>query len=119
MTSRTRFDRERAIFPRASFDKVMCRHVWRLTYPTSDKKMQFHGFVLWRFKGDKIADVGPISGGSLFLRDVLTAIAIAYRFKSHSAFPFEECSVNSQCRCGLPFGGVVAQYSNILPSSDL
>jgi hypothetical protein len=48
MTSRTRFDRERAIFPRASFDKVMCRNVWPWTYPTSDKKMQFHGFVLRR-----------------------------------------------------------------------
>jgi hypothetical protein len=74
--------------------------------------MQFHGFVLWRFEGDKIADVGPISGGSLFLRDVLTAIAIAYRFKSHSAFPFEEWSVNSQCRCGFLSGELSRNIQN-------
>ena len=47
----------------------------------------------------------PVSGRSLrVLRDVLTAIAIGYRFKSPSAFPFEECSINSQCRCGFLSG---------------
>jgi hypothetical protein len=37
-------------------DKVVCRNIWRWTDPTSGKKMQFHGFVLWRFEGDKIAE---------------------------------------------------------------
>jgi hypothetical protein len=46
----------------------------------------------------------PISGGRYFLRDLLTTIAIAYRFQSHSAFPFEEWLVNSQCSCGFPSG---------------
>jgi hypothetical protein len=45
-------------------------------------------------------------------RDVLTAIAIAYRFKSHSAFPFEECSVNSQCRCGFLSGELSRNIQN-------
>ncbi|MBV8263774.1 MAG: ester cyclase [Candidatus Eremiobacteraeota bacterium] len=40
----------------AEGDKVMCRNVWRWTDPQSKKKMQFHGFVLWRFEGDKIAE---------------------------------------------------------------
>jgi len=40
----------------AESDKVMCRNVWRWTDPTSGQKMQFHGFVLWRFEGDKIAE---------------------------------------------------------------
>jgi len=40
----------------AEGDKVMCRNVWGWTDPTSGKKMQFHGFVLWRFEGDKIAE---------------------------------------------------------------
>jgi predicted ester cyclase len=39
----------------AEGDKVVCRNIWRWTDP-SDKKMQFHGFVLWRFEGDKIAE---------------------------------------------------------------
>src|SRR5215467_6483085 len=33
----------------AEGDKVMCRNIWRWTDPTSEKKMQLHGFVLWRF----------------------------------------------------------------------
>jgi hypothetical protein len=40
----------------AEADKVVCRNIWRWTDPTSGKRMQFHGFVLWRFEGDKIAE---------------------------------------------------------------
>ncbi len=39
----------------AENDKVVCRNIWRWT-DTSGKKMQFHGFVLWRFEGEKIAE---------------------------------------------------------------
>ena len=39
----------------AEGDKVMCRNTWRWT-DASGKKMEFHGFVLWRFEGDKIAE---------------------------------------------------------------
>lgn len=35
---------------------MVCRNIWRWTDSTSGKKMQFHGFVLWRFEGDKIAE---------------------------------------------------------------
>ena len=40
----------------AEGEKVMCRNVWRWTDPTSGNKMEFHGFVLWRFEGNKIAE---------------------------------------------------------------
>jgi predicted ester cyclase len=40
----------------AEADKVICRNIWRWTDPASGKKMQFRGFVLWRFEGDKIAE---------------------------------------------------------------
>jgi predicted ester cyclase len=40
----------------AEGDKVVCRNIWRWTDPGSRKKMQFHGFVLWRFEGNKIAE---------------------------------------------------------------
>jgi len=40
----------------AEGDKVVCRNIWRWTDPASGKRMQFHGFVLWRFEGDKIAE---------------------------------------------------------------
>jgi predicted ester cyclase len=40
----------------AEGDKVVCRNIWRWTDPDSGKKMQFHGFVLWRFEGDQIAE---------------------------------------------------------------
>jgi predicted ester cyclase len=40
----------------AEGDKVMCRNIWRWTDPESGKKLQLHGFVLWRFEGDKIAE---------------------------------------------------------------
>ena len=52
----------------AEGDKVVCRNIWRWTDPKSGKQMQFHGFVLWRFEGDKIAErwatVTPPSEGS-------------------------------------------------------
>ena len=34
----------------AEGDKVVCRNIWRWTDTSSGKKMQFHGFVLWRFE---------------------------------------------------------------------
>ncbi len=40
----------------AEGDKVMCRNIWRWTDTASGKKMQFHGFVLWRFEGNRIAE---------------------------------------------------------------
>ena len=40
----------------AEGDKVMCRNVWHWTDPATGSVMQFHGFVLWRFEGDKIAE---------------------------------------------------------------
>jgi predicted ester cyclase len=40
----------------AEGDKVMCRNVWRWTDAASGGKMQFRGFVLWRFEGNKIAE---------------------------------------------------------------
>jgi predicted ester cyclase len=39
----------------AEGDKVVCRNIWRWTN-ASGKLMQFHGFVLWRFEGDRIAE---------------------------------------------------------------
>jgi predicted ester cyclase len=39
----------------AEGDKVMCRNVWRWK-DANGKKMEIHGFVLWRFEGDKIAE---------------------------------------------------------------
>jgi predicted ester cyclase len=40
----------------AEGDKVVCKNHWRWTDPDSGKRMAFHGFVLWRFEGDKIAE---------------------------------------------------------------
>ena len=37
-------------------DRVACRNIWRWTDAASGKPMQFHGFVLWRFEGSKIAE---------------------------------------------------------------
>lgn len=39
----------------AEGDRVVCRNIWRWT-DGSGKKMQFHGFVLWRFEGNRIAE---------------------------------------------------------------
>ena len=40
----------------AENDKVICRNIWRWTDKASGKKMQFQGFVEWRFEGEKIAE---------------------------------------------------------------
>jgi predicted ester cyclase len=40
----------------AEGDKVMCRNIWRWTDSITKKKMEFHGFVLWRFEGARIAE---------------------------------------------------------------
>jgi predicted ester cyclase len=40
----------------AEGDKVVCRNVWRWTDRETGRRMAFHGFVLWRFEGDKIAE---------------------------------------------------------------
>ena len=37
-------------------DKVVCRNIWHWTDPVSGKRMQFHGFVQWRFEGKQIAE---------------------------------------------------------------
>ena len=53
---------------RADGDKVVCRNIWRWTDQHSGQKMQFHGFVMWRFEGEKIAErwatVTPPAEGS-------------------------------------------------------
>ncbi|MGB9203090.1 MAG: ester cyclase [Terriglobales bacterium] len=53
----------------AEGDKVVCRNIWRWTDAASGKKMQFHGFVLWRFEGNKIGErwatvTPPVEGTS-------------------------------------------------------
>ncbi len=40
----------------AEGDKVVCRNVWRGTDVQTGKPMEFHGFVLWRLAGGKIAE---------------------------------------------------------------
>lgn len=40
----------------AEGDKVICRNIWRWMDPASGKKMQFHGFVQWRFVDGRIAE---------------------------------------------------------------
>ncbi len=40
----------------AEGDKVMCRNTWRGTNAQTGQKIEFHGFVLWRFEGGKIAE---------------------------------------------------------------
>jgi len=40
----------------AEGDKVVCHNIWRFNDAASGKPMQFHGFVLSRFEGDKIAE---------------------------------------------------------------
>jgi len=40
----------------AEGDKVMVRNVWRGTDSTTSKKIEFKGFVLWRFAEGKIAE---------------------------------------------------------------
>jgi predicted ester cyclase len=62
----------------AEGDKVVCRNIWRWT-DSSGKKMQFHGFVLWRFEGDKIAErwatvTSPAEGVSWSTEEALKSI---------------------------------------------
>ena len=40
----------------AEGDKVLCRNIWRWTDGASGKRLQMHGFVLWRFEGGRIAE---------------------------------------------------------------
>lgn len=40
----------------AEGDRVICRNRWRGTHSVTGKAMEFHGFVEWRFEGDKIAE---------------------------------------------------------------
>jgi predicted ester cyclase len=40
----------------AEGDRVVCRNRWHGTNAKSGRKMEFHGFVEWRFEGDKIAE---------------------------------------------------------------
>jgi len=49
----------------AEGDKVMVRNVWTGTDSRTGQRMEFHGFVLWRISGGKIAErwatVTPLS----------------------------------------------------------
>lgn len=58
----------------AEGDKVVCRNIWRWIDVSLGKKMQFHGFVLWRFEGDRIAErwatVTPPAEGNSWSTDV-------------------------------------------------
>ena len=40
----------------AENDKVMCRNKWQWTDNSTGKRMEFHGFVLWRMEDGKIAE---------------------------------------------------------------
>jgi predicted ester cyclase len=40
----------------AEGDKVVCRNRWEGTNAETGKHIEFHGFVEWRFEGDKIAE---------------------------------------------------------------
>jgi predicted ester cyclase len=40
----------------AEGDTVVCRNSWRWTDPTRGTRMEFHGFVQWRFEGNQIAE---------------------------------------------------------------
>jgi predicted ester cyclase len=40
----------------AEGDKVMVRNTWHGTDAATGKKMEFHGFVLWRFANSKIVE---------------------------------------------------------------
>jgi predicted ester cyclase len=40
----------------AEGDKVVCRNRWYGTNTQTGKRMEFHGFVEWRFEGDRIAE---------------------------------------------------------------
>lgn len=59
----------------AEGDRVVCRNIWRWTDIASDRRMEFHGFVMWRFEGDKIAErwatVTTPSEGNTWTKDEL------------------------------------------------
>jgi predicted ester cyclase len=40
----------------AEGDKVMVRNVWTGTHAESGKRIEFHGFVLWRIEAGKIVE---------------------------------------------------------------
>ena len=40
----------------AEGDRVVCRNRWQCTNAQSGRHMEFHGFVEWRFEGDRIAE---------------------------------------------------------------
>ena len=40
----------------AEGDKVMCRNTWRGTDVATGRKVEFHGFVLWRLADGKLAE---------------------------------------------------------------
>jgi predicted ester cyclase len=40
----------------AEGDKVVVRNVWTGTHSETGERMEFHGFVLWRFANGKIAE---------------------------------------------------------------
>ena len=40
----------------AEGDKVVCRNRWTGTNAKTGRRVEFHGFVEWRFEGDKIAE---------------------------------------------------------------
>jgi len=40
----------------AEGDKVVCRNRWEGANAKTGQRMEFHGFVEWRFEGDKIAE---------------------------------------------------------------
>ena len=40
----------------AEGDKVVCRNRWHGTNAKTGRPTEFHGFVEWRFEGDKIAE---------------------------------------------------------------
>ena len=40
----------------AEGDKVVCRNRWEGTNSKTGRRMEFHGFVEWRFERDKIAE---------------------------------------------------------------
>ena len=40
----------------AEGDKVVCRNIWRWRDAKGGTPMEFHGFVEWRFEGNRIAE---------------------------------------------------------------
>ena len=40
----------------ADGDKVVCRNRWQATNAKTGRQIEFHGFVEWRFEGDRIAE---------------------------------------------------------------